>query len=735
MNLRYFFAGIRKFFANFSQHFLHRTLPPYTSVVHFRLRHSLFVHRLFTMKKTLFIIFLVMLALRPLSAQIPEADSLKQRLTMLQQRHSSLDTAVISCLNAIAYSMRNNHHDSALIYAREAYRRAEQIQFLHGKAKSLLTQGIVAIYEGHYNAALDLHLQSFDLFVSLKDSVQQGYVLNNIGYLYKAQGKYTIAKDYFLRAEALFRQCNFVSGLALVYGNLGDIALKVSSLQEALEMERKAFALTQHSKESYLASVALYHIGTIFFTMQRYDSALSYQHRALQLFLTDGNKSYAIRSFDNLAAIYAARGQYTEAFGFAERGHTLADSFNVSLDLVLMKERLSALHERTGNPTQALRYFRETTSLRDSLSVQNIEQRMKVLDMMRSSEQTQKELLWRESEQKHLEWVQKSLIAAIFLSSTLLLLVVHRYRYVAKAERELRTYHDVVMQQQRQLQESHTGLEQANKRLAGLNYEKDELLGIVAHDLKNPLTAIILASSGLGREAERSPNVPSARVHTLTQRIGLSSERMMNIITKLLRSNVLEEKGVELRLQMFDITALVRSITDEHVPHALSKGIALHVESPPTPLYAYADANASAEVFENLLDNALKYSPHGKKVYVRLKSHCSSSATINPDNPDNPDTHAAPAKNQHRNTIRLEVQDEGPGLSAEDMKKLFGKFARLSAQPTDGEQSIGLGLNIVKKLVESMQGRVWCESKQAKESSEELPTGATFFVELPARQE
>ena len=73
--------------------------------------------------------------------------------------------------------------------------------------------------------------------------------------------------------------------------------------------------------------------------------------------------------------------------------------------------------------------------------------------------------------------------------------------------------------------------------------------------------------------------------------------------------------------------------------------------------------------------------------------------------------------------VRIEIQDEGEGISAEDMKRLFGKFARLSARPTGGEHSTGLGLSIVKKMVEAMNGKVWCESEVGK--------GATFIVELP----
>ena len=103
------------------------------------------------------------------------------------------------------------------------------------------------------------------------------------------------------------------------------------------------------------------------------------------------------------------------------------------------------------------------------------------------------------------------------------------------------------------------------------------------------------------------------------------------------------------------------------------------------------------QVLDNIISNAVKYSPHGKNVFVRIKS-------------DN-------------DAVRVEVQDEGEGISPDDMKKLFGKFARLSARPTGGEHSTGLGLSIVKKMVEAMNGRVWCES--------ELGKGATFIVELP----
>jgi signal transduction histidine kinase len=100
----------------------------------------------------------------------------------------------------------------------------------------------------------------------------------------------------------------------------------------------------------------------------------------------------------------------------------------------------------------------------------------------------------------------------------------------------------------------------------------------------------------------------------------------------------------------------------------------------------------------NLVSNALKFSQNGTAITIE----CTTAPN---------------------NTIQIRVSDQGPGLTEEDKSKLFGKFMRLSARPTAGEHSTGLGLSIVKKLVEAMNGKVWCESTLGK--------GATFYVEFP----
>jgi PAS domain S-box-containing protein len=235
-------------------------------------------------------------------------------------------------------------------------------------------------------------------------------------------------------------------------------------------------------------------------------------------------------------------------------------------------------------------------------------------------------------------------------------------------------------------------LSERNKQLMELDREKNEFLGIVTHDLKNPIAAVRglvgLVHDGVV-EAEQAKEIHS--------QIAAAADRMMVLVDNLLDINRLESGAIAFQIVKFDMLPLVEGIVGQYQVQAEAKNITLCYSSASASNSVFANEQAMIQVMDNIISNAVKYSPRGRSVFVRL----SSSET----------------------TTRIEVQDEGEGISFDDMKKLFRKFTRLSARPTGGEHSTGLGLSIVKKIVEAMNGRVWCES--------ELGKGATFIVELP----
>jgi two-component system, sensor histidine kinase and response regulator len=240
---------------------------------------------------------------------------------------------------------------------------------------------------------------------------------------------------------------------------------------------------------------------------------------------------------------------------------------------------------------------------------------------------------------------------------------------------------------------THLELKHARQQLREINDEKNEFMGIAAHDLRNPLGAV----KGYAEMILEEPEMPRHELEDGAQRIREAAARMLEMVQNLLDANRIERGEMKLELTPTDLGRLISTVVEAQRPRAAAKQQQLHLQIEGAGVQVNVDPNVTLQVLENLVSNAVKYSPVGKNIFARLK----------------------PAPR----AVRIEVQDEGPGLSAEDQKKLFGKFARLSAKPTGGEHSTGLGLSIVKRMVEAMNGKVWCESEPGR--------GATFIVELP----
>jgi signal transduction histidine kinase len=285
-----------------------------------------------------------------------------------------------------------------------------------------------------------------------------------------------------------------------------------------------------------------------------------------------------------------------------------------------------------------------------------------------------------------------------------------------EAHQEIQRQMLIQFEQAYMLEMANFQLKEQNELLNKVNTEKNELLTIVSHDLKNPIGAIMALT-----EVMNSKNVPTDFRQAALEQISLTSNRMLDFVKNLLDMQRIDDGKMRLRTDTVDVRPLIKSIVHQYEHPAQRKDIHLHLLAEENVYFCIADEQAIMQVLDNLVSNAVKYSPKGKKIVVRVENSHSSLAIGHWSN----DNTSQPMTNDQvtNDVLRIEVADEGPGISESDMKKLFGKFARLSARPTGGEHSTGLGLSIVKKMVEAMNGRVWCES--------ELGKGATFIVELP----
>ena len=239
-------------------------------------------------------------------------------------------------------------------------------------------------------------------------------------------------------------------------------------------------------------------------------------------------------------------------------------------------------------------------------------------------------------------------------------------------------------------------LEEKNEQLEKANELKNELLGIASHDLKNPLSNIYSIASII----EEDQDLSKIEVKEMITKITSIARNMFKLIEDLLSLSAIEMDNLTVKPEPVNLNSVFSQILEQYQSSADKKSIKIHFQTENKIIIAFVDLDLTIQIFDNLISNALKFSLPDKNIWIRIKE-----------------------LNNDTQKILIEIQDEGPGFTEEDKLKLFKRFSKLSAKPTGGEYSTGLGLFTVKKFVEAMHGNVWCESKKNK--------GATFFIQLP----
>ncbi len=237
-------------------------------------------------------------------------------------------------------------------------------------------------------------------------------------------------------------------------------------------------------------------------------------------------------------------------------------------------------------------------------------------------------------------------------------------------------------------------LEKRNQELEDLNQLKNKFLGIAAHDLRSPVGGInglceLLLAEECGPISEEQQEFLSMIYST--------SDQMLNLLNDLLDVSVIESGRLELNLDTASMTDIINQRVALNKITAGKKGITLYTDLGDIHDFEF-DAQRIPQVIDNLISNAIKFSPHESSIFIYAEKLNAS--------------------------VKVSVKDQGPGIPEAEQPKLFDTFQRLSAKPTGDETSTGLGLAIVKKIIDAHNGKIEVESK--------IGSGTMFSFTLPA---
>jgi signal transduction histidine kinase len=679
---------------------------------------------------------------------------LAESSALLQADQFNAQTALATCLRTKAWCVyRLADYDLAHRIIKEALAELNKTDDIEGEAHAYLILGNSAWRLGDYDEALDAFNACIERARQTENHKLEADALGNIGLVYQNLSDYRASLDYHQRCLDIQRRINDKQGLARTHSNIGTVYFIIADYSSAMEYFHRSLILSQELGDTRSEAIAEGNIGDVYFHLGDYVSALDIYQKSLSLFQNISDRYGEASSLSNIGSIYDKLGDSQAALAFQTDALSLFRSIAYPAGEINALLAMGVLYERTRNYGEAKICFQDAAFLahrigdryseadalyhqgiltlssneatssdyQDSIlllkTALNTAEKIDARELVYKSHKALSEIYKRRREfedaLKHHEEFYR-LRESVFNTESdkrlRSLQVMHQLEQMRRESTLFQKQAEDLKQANEALSAVLLEMEQHKKNAEEANRFKSHLLSIAAHDLRNPLSTIVTITDFVQSIVTSVKNGDSlsqlAEAEGLLNLIHDSSTRMFKLIAQILQSSQIDSGKLQLSRVLADLYPIALSAVQENLSQAERKEQKI-LFSGDSDLFAHVDADCIREIFDNLISNAVKYSPKGKKIEVKICHH---------QPPD-----------MREKTIIFSVHDEGQGLTSDDMKKLFGKFERLSAKPTGGEPSTGLGLSIVKQLAELHDGKVWAESAGKNH-------GATFFVELPAHQ-
>lgn len=545
-----------------------------------------------------------------------------------------------------------------------------------------ITGNIGSVYSilADYGRSLEYLSTALAALEALGIESESSKVIGNIGIIYWYLSDFPRALEYMSKALALHEKLGMKTEIASVTGNIATVYWNLADYALALQYNSKALAAYEALGNLFGVAQVTGNIGNVYWNLTDYPRALEYYIKALTINEELGTEAEAAHITLNIGNVYHALKDYEHAMKYYTRALAVYQNAGMKADIALATGNIGELYSYQNtegyDPVKAEEYLRKAIDINTDLGAkQSLHENHRMIAALYKAEK---------------KWEQFAVHIEKYHS---IKQEVQNEEATRKAQRFATDREVLIIQREQEiLREKNAELEALNAQLVELNAEKNEFLGIASHDLKNPLNSISMLATLLENETS---TLSLEEIKEFAGDIRTSSKRMFDLIKDLLDVNRIEQGFALSDTTIFASSDFIRSSVEQHRAAAQAKSIRIISELESVEIQS--SPSTFLQVLDNLLSNAIKFSPHNTTVLVRSEVLHS--------------------------TLRISIQDQGPGLTPDDLAKVFGKFMRLSARPTGGEHSTGLGLSIVKKLVEAMHGSIRCESEAGK--------GATFIIELP----
>lgn len=584
------------------------------------------------------------------------------------------DGGALNKIQVLLYLSRTYHNQGrlpkALKLALEALDLAKQQSAESTEAWAHEELAINYIALGTFDRAIDNYQKAIRIYEKKQALFFLSASVQELGSLFFRLRDYPTAEQYYLKSLSIKRNNSDTLGMVQTYQRLGQVATALKHNDLALQYYEEAILLNTKLKDSTTLSPLLMGIGGIRLGQKKYPQALKNYRRALKLDQHFNNQVLIIGDLIGLSRLFLHTNQLDSAGKYADAVQVLVAKGSLEQQKIV-QEIQSQISEQKGDYVAALQHYKTFHLLHDSIYSNNAQAKLKQEQVRQNVVDYQKEKEQAEREAALLNVRNRLYFALALAFLGLILIGGYLLLQLRKAQQELKAQ---------------------NLQLQNLNHTKDKFFGIIAHDIRSPMVAL----EGVGEQmAFYLKKQQGDKLERLADQVDKTARHLNNLLDNLLNWALLQQGVIPYRPQSINISGMAEEVLEMFQPQALSKNILLenHIVN---DLSVYADTNTLQAILRNLLSNAIKFTPSGGKVSLSTESR--------------------------EDQVFIKVNDTGTGIAEEKLEKLFS-IDKSSEKGTAGEKGTGLGLMLVKELVELNKGTVQVLSK--------LNTGSSFMVSLP----
>lgn len=595
-------------------------------------------------------------------------DSLKDSLNI----SSGIQRAEI--LAQLSWQYRNVNSDSALYFGQQAYELSKKFNYESGIIKSLNFQGVAYRNKSDYSNAFKYFVKALKAAEDAQNLEQIGYSNINIGNIYIYQTNYEGALEYFEKALIPAQELNDQNMLAYVYLNLGRTYSRMDEYSRAEDNYLKTRDIRRKlNDQEGLVTIA---VDLAELTMRKgdLDRSLEYFHESINAINQIKNKGALAFSLYNIAVIHRQKGNLDSAEFYSKKSLEVAKANNLKNDIRKIHENLSIIAEGRGDFKKALHYFKLNQENEDSIFN---EQTTRTIESLKSQYEAEK----KEAETMFLREIveRQQTIIILAAAASILLLIIAIIIYMRAVER--RRLNQQISAQARKLEE--------------LDFAKSRFFANISHDLRSPLSLILGNYEQIKQDGESYLTSDSKQNLEVANK---NAQRLLFLTDEINELTKLEEGKIKLDLKDVPVNSYLSTLVALFKSSAEFKSVDLSFESTiPEHVAISIDPNQFEKIIFNLITNALKHTHKGDSVRVKVETQS--------------------------NDLIISITDSGEGIPESSLPYLFDRYYQSPKNNYHVYEGLGIGLSLVKELVDVHGGNIQVKSKEGE--------GSTFILSMP----